>query len=77
MSGGPATSVVCAGCGYSASFQEPFPFRCPGAGTDDIDHVMVRELDPTHVSFPNGGEPNPFVRYRRLFHGYHRGTRTG
>lgn len=77
MSGGPATSVVCAGCGYSASFQEPFPFRCPGAGTDDIDHVMVRELDPTHVSFPEGGEPNPFVRYRRLFHGYHLGHANG
>jgi threonine dehydratase len=69
--------VVCAGCGYSASFQEPFPFRCPGAGTDDIDHVMVRELDPTHVSFPEGGEPNPFVRYRRLFHGYHLGHANG
>jgi threonine dehydratase len=77
VSGGPATSVVCAGCGYSASFQEPFPFRCPGAGTDDIDHVMVRELDPTHVSFPEGGEPNPFVRYRRLFHGYHLGHANG
>ena len=77
MSGGPATSVVCAGCGYSASFQEPFPFRCPGAGTDDIDHVMVRELDPTHVSFPEGGESNPFVRYRRLFHGYHLGHANG
>jgi threonine dehydratase len=69
--------VVCAGCGYSASFQEPFPFRCPGAGTDDVDHVMVRELDPTHVSFPDGGEPNPFVRYRRLFHGYHLGHANG
>jgi threonine synthase len=77
VSGGPATSVVCAGCGYSASFQEPFPFRCPGAGTDDVDHVMVRELDPTHVSFPDGGEPNPFVRYRRLFHGYHLGHANG
>jgi threonine dehydratase len=38
---------------------------------------MVRELDPTHVSFPEGGEPNPFVRYRRLFHGYHLGHANG
>jgi threonine dehydratase len=38
---------------------------------------MVRELDPTHVSFPDGGEPNPFVRYRRLFHGYHLGHANG
>lgn len=74
---GPATSVVCAGCGHVASPQEPFPFRCPGAGADDVDHVMVRELDPTHVSFPEGDEPNPFVRYRELFHAYHLGRSHG
>ncbi len=77
MIGGPATSVVCAGCGHVASPQEPFPFRCPGAGADDVDHVMVRELDPTHVRFPEGDEPNPFVRYRELFHAYHLGLSRG
>jgi threonine synthase len=77
VSGGAATSVVCAGCGYTAAPEEPFPFRCPGAGTDDVDHVMVRELDPTHVSFPDGDEPDPFIRYRRLFHAYHLGHANG
>jgi threonine synthase len=73
-----ATSVVCAGCGLRAPADEPFPFRCPGAGTDDVDHVMVRELDPPHVEFPRGDdETNPFIRYRELFHAYHLGRANG
>ncbi len=68
---GPATFVVCAGCGARAPDDEPFPFRCPRSGRDDVDHIMVRELDPDRVAFPEGDEPNPFVRYRELFHGYH------
>ncbi len=75
---GPATSVVCAGCGYRAPVEEPFPFRCAEARPgDDIDHVMVRELDPAHVGFPDGDEPDPFVRYRELFHWYHLGRAGG
>lgn len=77
MTGGPATVVVCSGCGRAAPAEEPLPFRCPGAGTDDVDHVMVRELEPTHVNFPDEGEPNPFVRYRELFHAYHLGRAAG
>ena len=73
-----ATAVVCEGCGLRAPADEPFPFRCPGAGTDDVDHVMVRELDPSHVEFPRGDdEPNPFIRYRELFHAYHLGRANG
>jgi threonine synthase len=74
---GPATLVVCAGCGRRAPDDEPYPFRCPSAGTDDVDHVMVRELDPDRLDFPGGDEPNPFVRYRELFHGYHLGRHHG
>jgi len=74
----PATVVVCAGCGHRAPDDDPYPFRCPRAGSDDIDHVMVRELDPDRVSFPDEpDEPNPFVRYRELFHAYHLGRRHG
>jgi threonine dehydratase len=46
-------------------------------GSDDVDHVMVRELDPDRVSFPDDDDPNPFVRYRELFHAYHLGRRHG
>ncbi|HET7235351.1 MAG TPA: PLP-dependent lyase/thiolase [Actinomycetota bacterium] len=77
MTGGPATTVVCAGCGHVAPSDEPLPFACPNAGADDVDHLMVRELDPTHVSFPDEANPNPFVRYRELFHAYHLGRRGG
>ena len=77
MTRGPATTVVCAGCGHVAPADEPFPFRCPHAGEDDVDHVMARELDPTHVTFPEEDEPNPFVRYRELFHAYHLGRAAG
>lgn len=65
-----ATAVVCAGCGTAASPDEPFPFRCPNAGTDDVDHVMTVRLDPTRVRFPAGDAPNPFLRYRELFSSY-------
>jgi threonine synthase len=73
-----ATVVVCEGCGLRAPDDEAFPFRCPHAGTDDVDHVMVRELDPTHVEFPRGDDvTNPFVRYRTLMHAYHLGRANG
>jgi threonine synthase len=75
---GPATMVVCAGCGYRAPGDEPYPFRCTNARSgDDVDHVVVRELDPTQVGFPEGDETNPFVRYRELFHAYHLGLAHG
>jgi threonine synthase len=69
----PFSSIVCAGCGAEASPEEPYPFRCPNASSgDDVDHVMTRVLDATRARFPFGdGDPNPFVRYRQLFHSYH------
>jgi threonine synthase len=75
---GPATFVACSGCGWEAPPEEAYPFRCKGARAgDDVDHLMVRELDPDRVSFPEGEEPNPFVRYRELFHAYHLGRTHG
>jgi threonine dehydratase len=75
---GAATALVCAGCGSELPAEEPYPFTCPKAGSgDDVDHVMVRVLDPEHVSFPDGDEANPFVRYRELFHAYHVGLAHG
>jgi threonine synthase len=62
---------VCAGCGAEPQASEPYPFRCPNAGRDDVDHVLRRELDLSTARFPlRDPEPNPFVRYSRLFHGY-------
>jgi len=54
-----------------ADRDDPYPFRCPRAGTDDTDHVMTRVLDAECTGFPRGGEQNPFLRYRALMHSYH------
>ncbi len=37
--------LVCAGCGASPDAGDPYPFRCPDAGGDDVDHVVTRVLD--------------------------------
>ena len=63
--------LVCTGCGSEPRPAEPYPFRCPNAGRDDVDHVLRRELDLSTARFPlRDPEPNPFVRYSRLFHAY-------
>jgi len=66
-----ASSIRCAGCGYLAGPDEPYPFRCPRAGTDDVDHVLTRVLDLARVSFPRGDEASPYLRYRALMHSHH------
>jgi len=59
--------LVCAGCGATVPWTEPFPFRCPEARPgDDVDHVLGRRRAPVGFSFPAGDEPHPFVRFRRL-----------
>ena len=73
-----ASTIVCSGCGASAEERDPYPFRCPRAGSGDVDHVMVRVLDPSRIRFPEGdSEPNPFLRYRSLFHAHHLATDAG
>jgi threonine synthase len=68
----PADSTIrCSGCGHVADPDDPYPFRCPRAGTDDTDHVLTRVLDLEGAYFPGGGEQNPFLRYRTLMHSYH------
>ncbi len=66
------SAVVCAGCGYRAPVDDPYPFRCPNAGRgDDTDHVMTVVLEASRLRWPEGGEPHPFIRYRTLFHSSH------
>jgi threonine synthase len=73
----PATSLGCAGCGWTAPALAPFALSCPAARPgDDVDHVIVRRLEAAAGPFPAGGEispgdVNPYVRYRRLFHAWH------
>jgi threonine synthase len=67
----PDSTIRCSGCGYAAHPDDPYPFRCPRAGTDDVDHVMTRVLATERLRFPAGREDNPFLRYRSLMHSYH------
>lgn len=71
------STICCSCCGYVAEPDDPYPFRCPRAGTDDADHVLTRLLDPELTCFPQGTENNPFVRYRALMHAYHVATAHG
>lgn len=62
------TTMVCRGCGSTATE----PFRCPGAGKDDVDHVLQRKLDTREFrSAFHDHEPDPFIRYRKLTHAWH------
>jgi threonine synthase len=71
---GLPSSLTCAGCGWTARDDEPFPFRCArhaDPALPDVDHVLRRTLDLARVAWPADSDPNPFVRYRSLFHAYH------
>jgi threonine synthase len=66
------TGLACAGCGALAPAHHPFTPRCPSRRPgDDIDHVMARGIDLNRLDPPRDPDPNPFVRYRALFHAYH------
>jgi threonine synthase len=74
--------MVCSGCGTEVGPDEPYPFRCPRAAADpDVDHVLVRVLDPSAVTFPAAASEeasdNPYVRYRELFRSHHLAERFG
>jgi threonine synthase len=73
----PPSTICCAGCGHAAGPDDPYPFRCPRAGTDDTDHVMTRVLRLPGTRFPSGSEENPFLRYRALMHSHHVATAHG
>jgi threonine synthase len=85
----PLSTICCPACGYLADPADPYPFRCPRAGTDDADHVLTRVLDPAVVRFPPAPAPvsdpalvpvpdtNPFLLYRTLMHSYHVATARG
>jgi threonine synthase len=51
---------------------------CPGiVDGDGIDHVLVRHFDHAMRLDPAGDDPNPFIRYRRLFHAWHAAAAAG
>jgi threonine synthase len=67
----PASIICCSGCGHAAGPADPYPFRCPRAGTDDTDHVLTRVLTCSGATFPHNQDANPFLRYRALMYSCH------
>ncbi len=65
----PASApFVCHGCGARVDAAAALPFRCPNAGADDVDHLLL-PVDSEPV-FPTGREDNPYLRYRHLLSPY-------
>ena len=73
----PVTHLRCAACGAIPAAADPFPARCPRAGSDDADHLLVREVDAAHARFDSGGPPTPFARFRGLLHSWSRARAGG
>lgn len=73
------SALVCSGCGERIPDDAPLALACPAASPgDDIDHVLVRVLDPAGGALPEDtGAPNPYVRWRTRFHAYHRARAAG
>jgi threonine synthase len=64
-----SSGLHCPACGWEPGADDPYPFRCANAGTDDGDHVLHIQAhrladDPT-AFLGDPGEANPFVRHRR------------
>lgn len=73
----PPTRLVCAACGGAPWEDDPFPFRCPNAGSGDADHVLVRHVDTSRVRFATGPGDGPFRRHHELLHSWHRARAGG
>ncbi len=75
--------LVCSGCGYEPSQDDPLPFRCPRLGEDGRDHVLRRRLSVDDWRAPRWSEifarteTHPFIRYRELLHSYRTAVLSG
>lgn len=59
--------LECSGCGHQVALAERDPFACPKARAgDDVDHVLVRRIDPSGLRFPDAIDGNPYVALREL-----------
>jgi len=68
--------LVCTACGWTPEPPDvdPYPFRCPNAGTDDGDHMVqpvVSTPGPSAQQAPLRADTNPFIRYRRSLYSWH------
>lgn len=69
-----ASRLVCAACGWTPGpiDVDPYPFRCPRAGSDDGDHVVLPTSDTGRRTSDDAPiSRNPFIRYRSSLHSWH------
>ena len=74
------SEIRCAGCGAPPASDDPYGWVCPNRHVgDDVDHVMARRLLPvvSATGVVSSESENPFVRYRKLLHSYHRWRAAG
>jgi len=70
--------LECSGCGRQVPLTEPNPFTCPAARAgDDVDHVLVRHVEPAALRFPATVEGSPYVALRELYSYAHRARALG
>ena len=70
--------LVCVGCGHALPPEQGLTYRCPQARAgDDREHVLTAVLDLEGCALGSLDEPNPFVRYRELLHGWRHARRSG
>ncbi|MCA9708454.1 MAG: pyridoxal-phosphate dependent enzyme [Myxococcales bacterium] len=72
MSAAAPVWLECSGCGHRVPLETRHPFTCPQATAgDDVDHVLVRRLDPGGVAWPQALSGSPYVDLRWLLsHGW-------
>lgn len=70
--------IECSGCGQRVPLTETFPFACPArVQGDDVDHVLVRRIDPVGAPTPREPGGNPFVAFSELMSPRHRARALG
>ncbi len=66
--------LACVACGWTPGPLEvdPYPFRCPNAGTDDGDHVVQQAGVKACSTTPAFADSqNPFICYRTSLYSWH------
>lgn len=63
-----SVAFTCHGCGANVDAAATLPFRCPEAGSDTVDHLLVWRDSLTHFEVHSGEDP--FIRYRAMLSPY-------
>ncbi len=68
-------NFTCHGCGQVVDAAAALAFRCPNAGKDDVDHLLLSSF--TAGAFEKRQEQDPFLRYRNWLSPYQIARKAG